>query len=92
MARQARLQGLIVGSRKHQTELIRAIEATGIKPVVDAASASMRSLMHSGKKPAAIISERSVGSFEQQAKSLLGMAQTPEGHSWAAFSPAMSCP
>jgi NADPH:quinone reductase-like Zn-dependent oxidoreductase len=35
MAKQARLQGLIVGSRRHQTELIRAIEATGIQPVVD---------------------------------------------------------
>jgi NADPH:quinone reductase-like Zn-dependent oxidoreductase len=35
MARQVRLQGLIVGGRKHQTEFIRAIEATGIKPVVD---------------------------------------------------------
>jgi NADPH:quinone reductase-like Zn-dependent oxidoreductase len=35
MARQARLQGLIVGSRKHQTEFIRAIDATGIKPVID---------------------------------------------------------
>ena len=35
MAKQARLQGLIVGSRKHQSEFIRAIDATRIKPVVD---------------------------------------------------------
>jgi hypothetical protein len=39
----------------------------------------MRSLMHSDMKPAAIISEKSVWSFEQQATSLLGIAQMPEG-------------
>jgi NADPH:quinone reductase-like Zn-dependent oxidoreductase len=35
MARQQRLQGLIVGSRAHQRDMIRAIEATGLKPVID---------------------------------------------------------
>lgn len=35
MAKQARLQGLIVGSRREQQDFIRALEATGIKPVVD---------------------------------------------------------
>ncbi|SDJ13266.1 zinc-dependent alcohol dehydrogenase family protein [Billgrantia gudaonensis] len=35
MAKQARLQGLIVGSRRHQLEMIRAIEADGMKPVID---------------------------------------------------------
>jgi NADPH:quinone reductase and related Zn-dependent oxidoreductases len=35
MAKQARLQGLIVGSRRHQQDFVRAIEATGIRPVVD---------------------------------------------------------
>ncbi|OLO07590.1 NAD(P)-dependent alcohol dehydrogenase [Salinicola sp. MH3R3-1] len=35
MAKQARLQGLIVGSRRHQIEMIRALETTGIKPVID---------------------------------------------------------
>lgn len=35
MAKQARLQGLIVGSRAHQQEMIRAIEANGIKPILD---------------------------------------------------------
>ena len=35
MAKQARLQGLIVGSRRHQTDLVRAIGATGLRPVVD---------------------------------------------------------
>jgi NADPH:quinone reductase-like Zn-dependent oxidoreductase len=35
MRRQQRLQGLIVGSRRHQMDMIRAIEATGIKPVID---------------------------------------------------------
>ena len=35
MAKQARLQGLIVGSRKSQIEFIRALDATGIRPVID---------------------------------------------------------
>ena len=35
MRKQARLQGLIVGSRRHQLDLVRAIEATGLRPVVD---------------------------------------------------------
>lgn len=35
MAKQARLQGLIVGSRRHQTEMVRGLEATGMRPVID---------------------------------------------------------
>ncbi|WP_136247440.1 zinc-dependent alcohol dehydrogenase family protein [Halomonas borealis] len=35
MAKQARLQGLIVGSRTQQQAMIRAIEAGGVKPVID---------------------------------------------------------
>lgn len=35
MAKQARLQGLIVGSRRDQVEMIRALEANAIKPVID---------------------------------------------------------
>jgi NADPH:quinone reductase-like Zn-dependent oxidoreductase len=35
MLRQQKLQGLIVGSRKHQVDMIRAIDANGIKPVID---------------------------------------------------------
>jgi NADPH:quinone reductase-like Zn-dependent oxidoreductase len=35
MGKQARLQGLIVGSRQEQQDFVRAIDATGIKPVVD---------------------------------------------------------
>jgi NADPH:quinone reductase-like Zn-dependent oxidoreductase len=35
MVRQQRLQGLIVGSREHQRDMVRAIEATGLKPVID---------------------------------------------------------
>jgi NADPH:quinone reductase-like Zn-dependent oxidoreductase len=35
MAKQARLQGLIVGSRRQQQEFVRAIDATGIRPVID---------------------------------------------------------
>ncbi|MGY2735986.1 zinc-dependent alcohol dehydrogenase family protein [Sphingomonas sp. UYP23] len=35
MAKQARLQGLIVGSRREQQDFVRALDATGIRPVVD---------------------------------------------------------
>ena len=35
MAKQARLQGLIVGSRRDQIEMIRAIDASGMRPVID---------------------------------------------------------
>jgi NADPH:quinone reductase-like Zn-dependent oxidoreductase len=35
MAKHVRLQGLIVGSRRHQQEMVRAINATGLKPVID---------------------------------------------------------
>ena len=35
MAKQARLQGLIVGSRRHQIDFVLAIEAADIKPVID---------------------------------------------------------
>ncbi|GAB7533901.1 zinc-dependent alcohol dehydrogenase family protein [Burkholderia sp. 3C] len=35
MAKQARLQGIIVGSRLQQVEMIRGIDATGLHPVID---------------------------------------------------------
>lgn len=35
MAKQQRLQGLIVGSRQHQKDLVRGIEAMGFKPLID---------------------------------------------------------
>ncbi|VFU08800.1 zinc-dependent alcohol dehydrogenase family protein [Methylocella tundrae] len=35
LVRQLRLQGVLVGSRKHQMDMIRAIDATGMKPVID---------------------------------------------------------
>jgi NADPH:quinone reductase-like Zn-dependent oxidoreductase len=35
LTRQLRLQGLVVGSRRHQIEMIRAIDATGLRPVID---------------------------------------------------------
>lgn len=35
MAKQVRLQGLIVGSRREQAEFVQAIDATGLKPVID---------------------------------------------------------
>ncbi|WP_250527436.1 NAD(P)-dependent alcohol dehydrogenase [Caballeronia sp. GAWG2-1] len=36
MVRQQTLQGLIVGSREHQRQLVRALDSTGVRPVVDA--------------------------------------------------------
>lgn len=35
MARQIRLQGPIVGSRRQQQEFVRAIDAIGLEPVID---------------------------------------------------------
>jgi len=35
LAKHLRMKGLIVGSRRHQLEMIRAIDASGLKPVVD---------------------------------------------------------
>lgn len=35
MAKQARLQGLIVGSRRSQMDFVRGIEAVGLAPVID---------------------------------------------------------
>ncbi|MDR7036599.1 NADPH:quinone reductase-like Zn-dependent oxidoreductase [Methylobacterium sp. BE186] len=35
LVRQIRLQGVLVGSRRQQTDMIRAIDANGLRPVVD---------------------------------------------------------
>ena len=35
LIRQIRLQGVLVGSRRHQMEMIRAIDANGMRPVID---------------------------------------------------------
>lgn len=35
LARQLRLEALLVGSRKHQLETIAAVEATGLRPIID---------------------------------------------------------
>lgn len=35
MAKQIKLQGIIVGSRRHQQEMVRGLEAMGIRPVLD---------------------------------------------------------
>jgi NADPH:quinone reductase-like Zn-dependent oxidoreductase len=35
MSRQQRLQGVTVGSRRHQQDMVRAFDATGLKPVID---------------------------------------------------------
>lgn len=33
--RQVRMMGILVGSRRHQQNFVRAIEATGLKPIID---------------------------------------------------------
>jgi NADPH:quinone reductase-like Zn-dependent oxidoreductase len=35
ISKQARLEGLIVGNRRQQIDFVRAIEATGLRPVID---------------------------------------------------------
>lgn len=35
MSRQQRLQGVTVGSRRHQQDMVRGLDATGLKPVID---------------------------------------------------------
>ncbi len=35
MAKQIKLQGIIVGSRQHQLDMVRGLDATGIRPVID---------------------------------------------------------
>ena len=35
MVKQVRLQGLIVGNRRQQQDMVRAIDASGLKPVID---------------------------------------------------------
>lgn len=35
MVKQVKLQGIIVGSRRHQQDFVRAIDATGLRPVID---------------------------------------------------------
>ena len=35
MTKNIRLQGVTVGSRRHQLDMVRAIEAIGLRPVID---------------------------------------------------------
>ena len=35
MIRQIRIQGLIVGHRRHQTDMVRGMEALQMRPVID---------------------------------------------------------
>lgn len=35
MAKQIKLQGIIVGSRRHQQEMVRGLDAMGVRPVID---------------------------------------------------------
>jgi NADPH:quinone reductase-like Zn-dependent oxidoreductase len=37
MSRQARLQGLLVGSRAEQEDFVHAIDTIGLKPAIDSA-------------------------------------------------------
>jgi len=39
MLRQARLQGIVVGNRRHQQDMVRALEATALRPVIDSSFA-----------------------------------------------------
>ena len=63
MCRQQRLHGLIVGNRKQQKDFVRALDATGVRPVIDrsfaldeiaAAFAYEQSAAHFGKIALAI--------------------------------------
>lgn len=54
MIKQIRLQGLVVGSRQQQIEMVRAMEATTIRPVIDrsfSAGAPRRRLSFRGVRP-----------------------------------------
>jgi len=35
MVKQIKLQGIVVGSRRHQLEMVRALEASNVRPVID---------------------------------------------------------
>ena len=35
LSRQVRMQAMLVGSRRHQQDFVRAIEATALRPVID---------------------------------------------------------
>ena len=45
MIKHVRLQGLIVGNRRQQQDMVRAIETIGLKPIIDRSRASRRSPM-----------------------------------------------
>lgn len=44
MRKQIRLQGLIVGHRRQQQEMVRGLEASGLRPVIDRSFAGLESL------------------------------------------------
>ena len=35
LRKQLRITGLLVGSRRHQLDMVRALDATGIRPIID---------------------------------------------------------
>ena len=69
MAKQARLQGLIVGSHRHQMDFVRQSMLPTSSQSSIAASTSTRSLRPSDTKRAGSISEKSVWSFKRGYKS-----------------------
>lgn len=57
MAKQARIQGLIVGHRRQQQDFVRALEHTGIRPVISDSYGALSDL------PAAFQHQQSAGHF-----------------------------
>lgn len=57
MAKQARIQGLIVGHRRQQQDLVRALEHTAIRPVISDSYGSLSDL------PAAFKHQQFAGHF-----------------------------
>jgi D-arabinose 1-dehydrogenase-like Zn-dependent alcohol dehydrogenase len=57
MAKQARIQGLIVGHRRQQQDFVRALEQTGIRPVISDSYGTLSEL------PAAFKHLQSAGHF-----------------------------
>ncbi|HPG88719.1 MAG TPA: zinc-binding dehydrogenase, partial [Hyphomicrobium sp.] len=35
MVKQIKLQGIIVGSRRHQLDMVRALDASNLRPIID---------------------------------------------------------
>jgi NADPH:quinone reductase-like Zn-dependent oxidoreductase len=64
MRRQQRLQGLIVGSRMHQQDFVRALDVLPIRPVIDRSYLSRRRRRLFATRCRGTISERSASTSE----------------------------